>query len=113
MSANVRLMSPRKDAARNHARLVEAAATVFRRDGVDAPLDTVAVQAGVGRATRRRHDSLIPRSDAILATGCWPERARSTARRRNSGGLAAGIQDSSPRRSSPQTRCPEKRVRLR
>jgi hypothetical protein len=26
--------------------------------------------------------------------------------------LAAGIQDSSPRRSSPQIRCPEKRVKL-
>ncbi|ASR55678.1 TetR/AcrR family transcriptional regulator [Cellulomonas sp. PSBB021] len=57
-------MSPRKDAARNHARLVEAAATVFRRDGVDAPLDTVAVQAGVGRATLYRH---FPDRGSLLA----------------------------------------------
>lgn len=64
MSANVRLMSPRKDAARNHARLVEAAATVFRRDGVDAPLDMVAVQAGVGRATLYRH---FPDRGSLLA----------------------------------------------
>jgi len=41
---------------------------------------------------RLRHDSLIPRSAAMFATGWSPDRAKSTARRRNSGGLAAGIE---------------------
>jgi len=38
----------------------------------------------------RKQDSLIPRSLAVAA----PRRANSTARRRNSGGCAAGIQGS-------------------
>lgn len=57
-------MSPRKDAARNHARIVEAAATVFRREGVDSPLDAVAAEAGVGRATLYRH---FPDRGSLLA----------------------------------------------
>jgi integrase len=61
---------------------------------------------------RRKHDSAIPRSWAISAIGFSRRRASSTALRRNSGGLAAGIQDSSPRRFSPQIRCPGNRVRL-
>ena len=57
-------MSPRKDAARTHARIVEAAAAVFRRDGVDSPLDAVAAEAGVGRATLYRH---FPDRGSLLA----------------------------------------------
>src|SRR5215472_7009264 len=37
-----------------------------------------------------RHDSLIPRSLAILAIGASPVRASSTARCRNSGGVGRG-----------------------
>lgn len=43
---------------------MHAAAAVFRRDGVDAPLDSVAVEAGVGRATLYRH---FPDRGALLA----------------------------------------------
>src|SRR5260370_32485331 len=42
----------------------------------------------------RRHDSLIPRSFAIFATGLLPRRASSTARCRNSEGRGAGTRTS-------------------
>ena len=41
-----------------------------------------------------RHDSAIPRSPGVWAIGLFRSRARSTARRRNSGGLGTGISDS-------------------
>src|SRR6266545_6476135 len=41
-----------------------------------------------------RHDSAIPRSLAVWAVGLFRRRASSPARRRNSGGLGAGISDS-------------------
>ena len=44
----------RADAASNRARLLEAARTVFGRDGVSAPLSAVAEEAGVGIATLYR-----------------------------------------------------------
>ena len=44
----------RADAASNRARLLEAARTVFGRDGVSAPLSAVAAEAGVGIATLYR-----------------------------------------------------------
>jgi AcrR family transcriptional regulator len=44
----------RADAASNRARLLEAARTVFGRDGVAAPLSAVADEAGVGIATLYR-----------------------------------------------------------
>ncbi|MEL7975241.1 helix-turn-helix domain-containing protein [Isoptericola sp. F-RaC21] len=45
----------RRDAARNRARLVEAARRVFASDGPDAPLEKVAADAGVSRTTLHRH----------------------------------------------------------
>lgn len=45
----------RKDAARNRAALVEAARVVFAERGLDATLDDVARQAGVGVGTAYRH----------------------------------------------------------
>lgn len=57
----------------------------------------------------RRHDSAIPRSNAIFAMGCSRRRANSTARRRNSDASAAGTRSPLRTTSSPQKRCPEKR----
>jgi AcrR family transcriptional regulator len=45
----------RKDAARNHAALLEAAREVFAERGLDASLDDVAHRAGVGVGTAYRH----------------------------------------------------------
>ncbi len=47
--------APRRDAARNRERLVEAALTTFLTDGLEAPLDTIARRAGLGNATLYRH----------------------------------------------------------
>lgn len=44
----------RADAARNHRRLVEAAATAFENDGPDIALEEIARRAGVGVATLYR-----------------------------------------------------------
>lgn len=45
----------RKDAQRNRTRLLETAAQVFHEAGADAPLDLIAVRAGVSNATLYRH----------------------------------------------------------
>lgn len=45
----------RKDAVRNRAKLLAAAEIVFARDGLDATLDDVAREAGVGVGTAYRH----------------------------------------------------------
>ena len=45
----------RKDAARNRALLLEAARTVFAERGLEASLDDVAHQAGLGVGTAYRH----------------------------------------------------------
>lgn len=45
----------RKDAALNRARLLEAAREVFAERGLEATLDDVAKQAGVGTGTAYRH----------------------------------------------------------
>ena len=45
----------RADAQRNRAALVEAAAEVMGRRGLEAPLDEIASAAGVGNATLYRH----------------------------------------------------------
>lgn len=47
--------SPRKDVERNRQLLLEAAERVFARDGLDATLDDVARDAGLGVATAYRH----------------------------------------------------------
>ncbi|WP_053227724.1 TetR/AcrR family transcriptional regulator [Solirubrobacter soli] len=45
----------RKDAARNRARLVDAAAAAFREDGLGASVNAIAQAAGVNVATLYRH----------------------------------------------------------
>jgi len=47
--------APRRDAVRNRARLVEAAAQTFRDDGLGASVNAVADRAGVNVATLYRH----------------------------------------------------------
>jgi AcrR family transcriptional regulator len=55
----------RADARRSREALVEGARAVFARDGVEAHVKAIAVQAGVGVATLYRH--FPRRSDLILA----------------------------------------------
>ena len=45
----------RADARRNHEAILTAAREVFARDGVAAPIDSVAARAGVGVGTLYRH----------------------------------------------------------
>lgn len=52
----------RADAARNRARLLECAATALAEDG-DAPLESIAQQAGVGIGTLYRH---FPERSALV-----------------------------------------------
>ncbi|MFW0786622.1 helix-turn-helix domain-containing protein [Gordonia sp. CPCC 206044] len=55
----------RADARRNEQLLLEAAARVFVRSGVDAPVRDVAAEAGVGMGTIYRH--FPTRADLIIA----------------------------------------------
>jgi AcrR family transcriptional regulator len=54
---------PRRDAARNRERILEAAKEAFTRSGGNASLDDIAKQAGVGPGTLYRH---FPARDALL-----------------------------------------------
>ncbi len=54
----------RADARRNRDALLAAARLVFANDGLDAPLDAIAKEAGVGRATLYRR---FPTRDALIA----------------------------------------------
>ena len=53
------------DAQRNKQALLDAAAAVFVRSGVDAPIREIAAEAGVGIATMYRH--FTTRSDLVVA----------------------------------------------
>jgi AcrR family transcriptional regulator len=55
--------SPRRDARRNHERLLREARRLFAERGIDAPLDELAVRAGVGAGTVYRH---FPNRDALV-----------------------------------------------
>lgn len=55
--------SPRRDARRNHARLLDEARRLFAERGIDAPLDELATRAGLGAGTVYRH---FPNRDALL-----------------------------------------------
>ncbi|MDY7084147.1 MAG: TetR/AcrR family transcriptional regulator [Actinomycetota bacterium] len=55
----------RADARRNQEALLSAAATIFVRSGVEAPLRDIAAEAGVGTATIYRH--FPTRADLIVA----------------------------------------------
>jgi AcrR family transcriptional regulator len=54
----------RSDAERNRARIIAAGRTVFRRDGLNASMASVAREAGVGIATILRH---FPAKEALVA----------------------------------------------
>jgi AcrR family transcriptional regulator len=53
----------RADARRNRVRLIEAAAHAFARSGVDASLEAIAREAGVGIGTLYRH---FPTREALI-----------------------------------------------
>jgi AcrR family transcriptional regulator len=53
----------RADARRNRVRLIEAAAQAFARSGVDASLEAIAREAGVGIGTLYRH---FPTREALI-----------------------------------------------
>ena len=55
----------RADARRNQAALLDAAAAVFVASGVEAPVRSIAAEAGVGTATIYRH--FPTRADLIIA----------------------------------------------
>ena len=57
--------SKRADAQRNQQTLLDAAAEVFVRSGVDAPVRDIAAAAGVGMGTIYRH--FPTRADLIIA----------------------------------------------
>jgi AcrR family transcriptional regulator len=54
----------RADARRNRELILEAAQELFASDGLSAPLDAIAVRAGVGAGTVHRH---FPTKDALVA----------------------------------------------
>jgi AcrR family transcriptional regulator len=54
---------PRTDAQRNRERILEVAKDAFTRFGVNASLDDIATQAGVGPGTLYRH---FPTRDALI-----------------------------------------------
>ena len=54
---------PRTDALRNRERILEVAKQAFTRSGVDASLDDIAREAGVGAGTLYRH---FPTRDALI-----------------------------------------------
>lgn len=53
----------RRDAQRNHDKIVEAARELFAKRGLDISLDDIARQAGVGVATAYRH---FPEKDQLI-----------------------------------------------
>jgi AcrR family transcriptional regulator len=55
--------APRADACRNRDRLLECASAAFARDGVDASLERIAKDAGVGVGTLYRH---FPNRDVLM-----------------------------------------------
>jgi AcrR family transcriptional regulator len=56
-------VSSRRDARRNHERLLQEARRLFAERGIDAPLDELATRAGVGAGTVYRH---VPNRDALM-----------------------------------------------
>jgi AcrR family transcriptional regulator len=56
-------VSPRRDARRNHERLLVEARILFGERGIDAPLDELALRAGVGAGTVYRH---FPTRDVLV-----------------------------------------------
>ncbi|MGW4059236.1 TetR/AcrR family transcriptional regulator [Amycolatopsis sp. NPDC004747] len=65
----------RADARRSRERIVQAAGTAFRQSGVDASLEAIAKDAGVGSATLHRHF----RSRRELAEAVFQDRTEAVA----------------------------------
>jgi AcrR family transcriptional regulator len=63
MSQTGEVRAPRRDAVRNRARLIEAAAHAFREEGLAASVNAIAERAGVNVATLYRH---FPTKDALI-----------------------------------------------
>jgi AcrR family transcriptional regulator len=63
MSDSPAQRAPRKDAARNRSRLIEAAARAFREDGLGVSVNAIADQAGLNIATLYRH---FPTKDHLI-----------------------------------------------
>ncbi|MBM7506124.1 TetR/AcrR family transcriptional regulator [Agromyces aurantiacus] len=57
------IASPRRDARRNHERLLVEAKRLFAERGIGAPLDELATRAAVGAGTVYRH---FPTRDALI-----------------------------------------------
>jgi AcrR family transcriptional regulator len=55
--------APRSDAARNRARVLQAAYETFAAEGLSAPIDEIAGRAGVGAGTVYRH---FPTKEALF-----------------------------------------------
>jgi AcrR family transcriptional regulator len=55
--------APRADAVRNRERLLQVASDAFARDGIEASLERIAKDAGVGVGTLYRH---FPNRDALM-----------------------------------------------
>lgn len=66
----------RSDAARNRARIVDAARDLFRTRGIDVPMSTIARRAGVGVATLFRR---FPSREALVAEVFAEQRAHCEA----------------------------------
>ncbi|MFD5830709.1 TetR/AcrR family transcriptional regulator [Lentzea sp. NPDC060358] len=66
----------RTDAARNRARIVEAARELFRTRGIDVPMSTIARRAGVGVATLFRR---FPSREALVTEVFADQRAHCEA----------------------------------
>lgn len=64
MSPTSSSRSARKDAQYNRAQILDAASRAFASQGVDASMDAIAKDAGVGAGTLYRH---FPNKDALLA----------------------------------------------
>jgi len=63
MPAPAHPRSPRKDAVANRARILDAAAEVFRRDGFGASVEKIAREAGINVATLYRN---FPSKTALI-----------------------------------------------
>lgn len=55
--------TPRRDAQRNHERILAEARVLFAERGIEAPFDELAARAGVGAGTLYRH---FPTRDALI-----------------------------------------------
>ncbi|MFD9700382.1 TetR/AcrR family transcriptional regulator [Lentzea sp. NPDC059081] len=75
-SGELRSTDLRSDAARNRARIVEAARELFRARGIDVPMSTIARRAGVGVATLFRR---FPSREALMAEVFAEQRAHCEA----------------------------------